>query len=138
MKFSVPRHRKTRGELTEIRFLLMAASYGLVVCKPWGENHRFDFAVYCKPTKRFYRIQVKSCISRKSGGYIVITKRSGDRRYTGREIDFIAAYIIPADAWYIIPNRALAGRKCIYVYPHKQHSRGIFAKYRDCWQLLRA
>jgi hypothetical protein len=115
----------------------MAAACGLVVCKPWGELHSFDFAVYCKRTRRFYRVQVKSCTSYRCGGYMVVTKRSADRSYTGREIDFLAAYIIPEDAWYIIPNRALAGRKSIYVYPRNPHSRGMFAKYRDCWQLLR-
>jgi hypothetical protein len=95
MKFSPMRHRKERGELTEIRFMLMAASCGLVVCKPWGELHPFDFAVYCKRSRRFYRVQVKSCTSYRGGGYIVVTKRSGDRCYTSREIDFLAAYVIP-------------------------------------------
>jgi hypothetical protein len=131
------RHQKARGELTEIRFLLMAASCGLIVCKPWGECQPFDFIVYCKRSQRFYRVQVKSCTNRCKGGYSVATKRSLGRSYTARHTDFVAAYVIPEDAWYIIPVRALGGRKSIYVYPRNPQSRGMFNKFRDAWQLLR-
>jgi hypothetical protein len=132
-------HAKARGELTEIRFLLMAASCGLIVCKPWGESQPFDFIVYCKRSRRFYRIQVKSSSFRRRSNYQVTTShRSAARsRYSAREIDFLAAYVIPEDAWYIVPVRALGGRKLIGVYPHNPQSRGMFEKYRDRWQLLR-
>lgn len=130
------RHPKARGELTEIRFLLLAAACGLIVCKPWGEIQPFDFIVYCKRTKRSYRVQVKSSVDRYRNGYTVSTKRCNGRAYGRRDIDFLAAYVIPQDAWYIIPNRALAGRTSIYVYPRNPESRGMFAKYRDSWQLL--
>ena len=132
------RHQKARGELTEIRFMLLAAACGLIVCKPWGDTQPFDFIVYCKRSQRFFRVQVKSSISRCKGGYTVVTKRSLDRKYTAYHTDFVAAYVIPEDAWYIIPIAALGGRKSIYVYPANPQSRGMFQKYRDAWQLLRA
>lgn len=128
---------KVRGELNEIRFLLMAAACGLVVCKPWGDSQPFDFMVYCKRTKRSYRVQVKSGSSRHRRSYTLITKRANDQRYSSADIDFVAAYVIPEDAWYIIPIRALKGRKSIYLYPNGGQSRGgIYESYRDAWQLL--
>ena len=133
-----PRHPKARGDLTEIRFLLMAAACGLVVCKPWGDNQPFDFLVYCKRTQRTFRVQVKSGTWRHRHGYAVITKRANDQRYTRRDIDFVAAYVIPANAWYIVPIGALKGRKTIYVYPTDRPSRGgMYESYRESWQLLR-
>ena len=130
-------HAKARGELTEIRFLLLAASLGLVVCKPWGDSQPFDFIIYCKRSRRCYRIQAKSSSFRRRTQYEVTTTRSNVRRlYSKRQIDFLVAYIVPENAWYLIPIRALGKRKVIGVYPQNPQSRGMFEKYRDCWQLL--
>jgi hypothetical protein len=134
------RHPKARGELAEIQFLLMAAACGLIVCKPWGDSQPFDFVVFCKSSRRFFRIQVKSTACWQPRKYRVSTARARDHRrvYTRRDIDFLAAYVAPHDAWYLIPVRALQSRKAINLYPHNPASRGQFEKFRDAWsQLLR-
>jgi hypothetical protein len=118
--------------------MLVAEAFGLICCKPWGDCQPFDYLVYCKRSRRAYRLQVKSCTQRIRGrGFAVSTKRSLGRAYSARHIDFVAAYLAPEDAWYIIPIHALAGRKSIYLYPRNPHSRAMFNKYREAWQLLR-
>lgn len=90
------RHSKARGELAEIRFLLAAVLHGLRVCIPWGDNQPFDFLV--GRGKRFFRVQVKSCASRRHRAFRVKTSRAcGRGRYTEREIDFLVAYIVPGE-----------------------------------------
>jgi hypothetical protein len=131
----MPRSPKSLGELAEIRFLLTAASSGLVVAKPWGDNLPFDFLAGLG--KRFYRVQVKLSSVRHCRGFHVSCFRPVDRKaYTARETDFIAAYIAPVDTWYIIPIRALAGRKTITVYPSQPVSHGEFERYRNRFNLL--
>ena len=86
---------KNQGELAEILFLHKAASQGLVVAKPWGDNLPFDFVVGMRKG-RFVRVQVKSTARRYQRGYRVKCTRTGDqKRYRVGEIDFLAAYVIP-------------------------------------------
>jgi len=47
----------------------------------------------------------------------------------------LAAYVIPADAWYLIPIRQVAQVKSIWLSPHRP-SRRKFEPYREAWQLL--
>jgi hypothetical protein len=44
-------------------------------------------------------------------------KRQSKRAYTAEQIDILAAYVVPADAWYIIPV-------CVAVFP-VQGQRGL-------------
>lgn len=127
---------KARGELAGIRFLLKAACLNLVVAKPWGDNLPFDFLV--GRGKRFYRVQVKSASARHCRGYHVCCFRPGGRRaYTSRDADFLAAYIVPERAWYVIPIPVLRSRKTIVVFPRRPAARGL-ELYREAWHLLRA
>jgi hypothetical protein len=130
------RQAKARGELAEMRFLLAAALHGLIVCMPWGDNQPFDFLV--GRGERFYRVQVKSCASRRHRAFRVKTSRAcGRGRYTAKQIDILVAYIVPENAWYLIPVKELAGRRSISVYPHNPRSRGMYEHCRERWQLLR-
>lgn len=126
---------KVRGELAEARFLVKAASHGLIVCKPWGDSLPFDFVV---GLKRFIRVQVKSASTRHSRGYHLTCYRpSTGRAYRPREVDFVAAYIVPCRTWYVIPIRALAARKTIVLHPGRRRpARGRFERYREAWHLL--
>jgi hypothetical protein len=53
--------------------------------------------------------------------------------------DFIAAYVAPHQAWYVIPIEALKGSKSIRLYPGgKSHRFGAFYEdYREAWHLLK-
>lgn len=127
---------KARGELAEIRFLLEAAARRLVVAKPWGDNLPFDFLV--GRAGKYYRVQVKSTLHRVYRGYQMVTmhRRKG-RGYTARDIDFLAAYVIPDDAWYVIPVKACTGKLALVLFPRRRPTRGgSFEKYREAWDLL--
>jgi hypothetical protein len=69
-----------------------------------------------------------------------IAASSGSRRkrgYSSAEIDFLAAYVIPCDAWYIIPVAAFDSIVSLNVAPHRP-ANGRFEKFREAWHLLRA
>jgi hypothetical protein len=52
------------------------------------------------------------------------------------EIDFVAAYIIPLDLWYIIPAGVVARRKgSIWLAPWNRQSK--YERYLEAWHLLR-
>jgi hypothetical protein len=124
---------KFRGEWTELLFMTRASQQGLRVIKPWGESSRYDFVV--ESGGRFLRIQVKSTSYKRRHHYIC-TLGSGLRRYTSDEIDFFAIYVVPADAWYIMPIEiASKSRYVVGLSPHNSLSK--HAQYREAWHLLR-
>lgn len=129
------RHRKTKGEWAELAFLSKAVSLGFTVCRPYGDNHLFDFLVFA-PLNTISRVQVKSCWSL-NHAYVLNTHRAHYRRYRAADIDFIIGYVVPCDAWYVIPLRH-AVKPMIALFPHVPHSRGRYEKYRDAWYLLRS
>src|SRR5580698_6308341 len=59
--------------------------------------------------------------------------------YTADEIDFIAAYVVAHDAWYIIPVAEIGNLAHIRLYPEgaKRADGAHFEKYREAWDLLR-
>jgi len=64
-----------------------------------------------------YRVQVKCSTQLLNGLYrINAHHRSGGRAvpYLPGEIDFIAAYIVPEDTWYIIPLHAVRGTSLLF------------------------
>jgi|ERR1041385_572968 hypothetical protein len=126
---------KGRGELAEIRFLLAAASRGLTVAKPWGDNLPFDFLV--GRDGRYLRVQVKSTTQRLGATrFAVNCDRPGRKRaYTAREIDVLVAYVFPEDAWFVIPVRALGPIRRISV-SSRASSKGRFDRFHEAWHHL--
>ncbi len=94
-----------------------AAEQGLQVTKPWGETARYDFAV--EHEGRFVRVQVKSTMFRENDGYSC-TVRGCRGPYVGDPFDFVAAYLIPEDIWYIIPAGTFQGQGSIGLYPRAE------------------
>jgi hypothetical protein len=66
-----------------------------------------------------------------------ITARGCRDGYTAEEIDFLAAYIVPLDLWYVVPVKAFAPSKCVRFYPEQENSRGRYEKYREAWWRLK-
>ncbi len=130
---------KAQGELAELVFMCRAASEGLVVAKPWGDNLPFDFLV--GRGTRWWRVQVKSTRKRSHRSYQAILCHSlRYRGYTAADTDFIAAYVIPAKAWYIVPIKECTRKLVIGLFPTQvpaKRSAGRFEKYREAWRLLR-
>ena len=119
---------KARGEAAEAAFLAKVTSLGFGVSKTWGDSERYDFIL--DSGKRLWRVQVKS--SRHFDGSRYIVKLKGAAAYTAEEIDFIVAYIVPENLWYVIPISVAALRGQMYVSPggtrHFRHE-----KYREAW-----
>ena len=125
--------RKRDGEQTEAAFLNKATGLGLGVAKPWGDSERYDLIV--DSGRRLWRVQVKS--TRYVGERrFSITARGCTAAYTADEIDFLAAYIVPLDLWYVVPVTAFAPRKCLRFYPEGESSVGQYEKYREAWWLM--
>jgi hypothetical protein len=94
---------------------------------------RYDFVI--EHQGHFHRIQVKSTKFLRRGAYTCcVFTRSGP--YGPNQIDFVAAYVIPKDDWYIIPAHVFQGQYHIHLSPHLKTSK--FERYREAWHLLRA
>jgi hypothetical protein len=127
------KHHKLRGQWAELRFMARAAEHGLSINKPWGDNSRYDFAL--EHAGKFPRMQVKSTTCRVGRSYICNLRATGNHFYTEREIDFVAAYIVPKNIWYILPFDVVAKTCSVILSPHLKVSKhGI---YQEAWHLLR-
>ena len=134
---------KERGEWIELRFMAEAMRHGYKVLMPWGDSQPFDVAINLG--NRIVRVQVKSTTQRVGTGYRCDFERN--RRsspYTLKQVDFFAACIIPENAWYLIPARALVngdhlkkGPMLCPVQPLEKN-RYLYEGYREAWSLLRA
>jgi len=138
---SIALYPKRRGELAELIFVLKAATMGLAVCKPFGDSFPYDVVVE-NGEHRMLRIQIKStftsgrttfCINLGTRG-----EGTGHRVYTPDEIDFLAAYVVAHDTWYIIPATELGTRRHVRVYPTGSHKKGPgpFEPFREAWHLI--
>jgi hypothetical protein len=125
------RHAKARGEWAELRFMTRATELGFRVTKPWGDCAPYDVAT--DHHGRFCRVQVKCTIQKRWNSYRCGLAANGVP-YTPDQIDFIAAYVIPTDTWYILPIRDIEGLAEILLNPHRKNSRNN--KYMEAWHLL--
>jgi hypothetical protein len=126
-------NHKLRGEWAEMCFMTRAAERGLQVNKPWGDTARFDFVI--GHSGHFVRVQVKSTMFKDCGSYCC-TVCSGNRPYLGDVFDYLAAYVIPEDVWYIIPAELIKGKICITLNLNSEKSK--YAAYKEAWHLLRS
>ena len=128
-------HPKARGEWAELRFMARAAEHGLRVVKPWGDTAPYDFAV--EHHGHFLRIQVKCTMYRRWNSYRCSVAANGVPD-PADQLDFIAAYVIPADTWYIIPIAATLGQQNVLLTPNRKYCRkdSKFDRYKEAWHLL--
>lgn len=131
-KSGIIQDKKLRGEWAESVFMERATEHGLAVSKPWGEMRSYDFVL--GKTGRFISVQVKSTTCKLDDGY-ECTVRSGHRRYPVGSFDFLAAYAVLEDTWYIIPAEEVQGKKVITLFPNSKTAK--YEKYREAWDLLR-
>jgi hypothetical protein len=128
--------RKKLGEWAEMAFMLRATALGFTVSKPFGDTAQYDFLV--EKQRRVSRIQVKCTAALLLDAYRVQTRHRAGRnvRYNLGHADFIACYVIPEDAWYIIPVEAISHTTAIYLRPHRPKTRARHEIFRDAWHLL--
>jgi hypothetical protein len=126
-----------KGEVSELAFLHKAASLGFALSLPYGVLP-YDFVV--EGGRNLWRVQVKSVTCMREGLYHIAIRHRAEHRaqaYTGSEIDFVAAYIIPEGTWYILPVREVMGRTSFHFRPRGWARRDPYARYREAWHLLR-
>jgi hypothetical protein len=129
---------RRNGDLGEVAFLHKAMKLGFMVAQPYGTMHPFDFVV--QGGRNLWRVQVKAAVHLRKGLYAVNIYRSEGKKlrpYTASEVDFVAVYIIPDDAWFILPVREVVDRRMLLFRPKKSWRRDIYAHYREAWHLLR-
>ena len=133
---------KRLGEIAEMAFILKVTLLGFTPSRPYGERRPYDFLLECG--SRVLRIQVK-CVSvprfHNANSFsvnVVQHKHGGRAAYTSDDIDFLVAYVLPHDTFYVIPVDVLNLRKMIVVYPagKKRSDGGLFENYREAWHLL--
>ena len=124
---------KKRGEWAELCFAVRAVALGMALSRPWGESVGYDFLVEADAGK-FMRVQVKSTMFREGGGYSCSLKDSRGP-YRGNAFDFVAAYVIPEDAWYILPEEVVRGKWSISLHPNFERSK--YGEFKEAWHLLR-
>ncbi len=135
---------KRRGEISELAFALAAARQGFGISRPYGDSERYDLILdsshldpHARP--RLIRVQVKSSTQLQCGLYRVNAHRRINGRavpYTLSEIDFIAAYVIPEDSWFILPLAHVLGQTSLLLRPKKSRRPCPYAHYREAWHLL--
>ena len=100
-----------RGEWAESVFMARAGEEGLAASKPWGDSRSYD-CVVGRPGK-FVGVQVKSTIVAGAWRGLQCCVCSSHEPYPKGSFDFLAAYVILEDAWYIIPEKEIRGLKSI-------------------------
>lgn len=133
---------KQRGEWVELQFMAQAAQRRFIVSKPWGDMQAYDVGI--EHAQNFLRVQVKSTTSRSGAGYrcMFTPNYLKKRDYSLDQIDLFAAYVIPADAWYLIPAALLLGTRRLTmamlspVTPPVKKACYRYECYRGAWNLL--
>jgi PD-(D/E)XK endonuclease len=134
---------KQRGEWVELQFMAAAAQRQFAVSKPWGDTRAYDVGI--EHGQNFLRVQVKSTTRRCGAGYLCQFKPNHLKRcdYSLTQIDLFAAYVIPENAWYLIPAALLLGehRKTMamlspVITPAKRASYR-YECYREAWNMLK-
>jgi hypothetical protein len=124
---------KKRGEWAELVFAARAMQIGLPLARPWGESAGYDFLVE-QTSGRIVRVQVKSTMFREGKGYSCTLKNSRGP-YKRNSFEFVAAYVIPEDLWYIIPAKKVRGRWSVGLHPELEVSK--YGEFVEAWHLLR-
>ncbi len=133
-KPKIIKDKKKRGEWAESVFLARASEEGLSASKPWGDSRSFD-CVVGRPGK-FVAVQVKCTIAKlESGEGYICSTCSSHKPYKRGSFDYLAAYVIPEDVWYIIPAQLIFGLKSISLCTVGGEAK--YEPYREAWGLLR-
>ncbi len=140
---------KRTGERSEAAFLYQASQRRFAISKPWGDSERYDFILDNRPQPgacpersrrvKLFRVQIKCTDCLRADAYETRATYSvgkGRAVYTKRDIDFIAAHVVPLNIWYIIPVEVCTPQPMLRFYPHRQARKMRLEKYKEAWQLL--
>jgi len=123
---------KKRGEWVELVFAVRGLELRLRLGRPWGESSGYDFTV--DQGWRIVRVQVKSTIFKESAEGYSCTLKDSKGPYKKNSFDFVAAYVIPEDVWYILPEKLVRGMWSVSLNPKLESSK--YNEYKEAWHLL--
>jgi hypothetical protein len=129
---------KITGERSEAAFLHRAAGLGFGIAKPWGDSMRYDLIV--DNGERLIRVQVKCTETIRTRAYETrATYTTGKTRavYTSKDIEYLAAHVVPLDLWYIVPVDLCTEAPMLRFYPHRKAKKMRLEKFREAWRQLR-
>jgi len=130
-----PLDAKEKGELGELAFLHKAAGLGFGVAEPHGDSELYDFIL--DSGERFWRVQVKSIYRSSRCGFRTRSTHSGNAPYTAAQIDFLVAYIVPRDLWYVVPVDCIPASAVVAFYPSGHlRGNGCLEAFREAWHLM--
>jgi PD-(D/E)XK endonuclease len=83
-------------------------------------------------------MQVKSAYrAGKSGSYSLNAHGHEYKAYRENEIDALAAYVVPENAWYLLPVRVVKKLRSLKLFPGSRRKRSKYEKWREAWEILR-
>ncbi len=123
---------KKRGEWVELVFAMRGLELRLRLGRPWGESSEYDFTV--DQGWRIVRVQVKSTMFKESAEGYSCTLKDSKGPYKKNSFDFVAAYVIPEDVWYILPEKLVRGMWSVSLNPKLETSK--YRAYKEAWHLL--
>jgi hypothetical protein len=133
------RSKKQQAEWTEQLLVLKLIEMELNPSRPLVGNLAYDVSSENPRNGTTKRVQVKSVTALDGPSAVVHCLRNHEkpRCYTKREIDLLIVYVIPFDAWYIIPVEEVSRIRGFRLGPTRKrpHKRN-FEKYREAWHLL--
>jgi PD-(D/E)XK endonuclease len=91
------KNTKVTGERSEAAFLYQAANRSFGIAKPWGDSRRYDFIL--DNGSRLHRIQIKCTETIRARAYetrATYSQGKGRAVYARKDIDFIAAHVVPS------------------------------------------
>ena len=134
------RNPKRRGEWVELKFMERAMGLELQVYKPWGDSARYDVGVEYRG--RQLKIQVKStmCLSKHSTHSYVCAVHPNQKGhpYRRKDFDFLAAYVIPEDVWYIFPASVVLKGTMNMLVLSPSVAGHRYERFKEAWHLLTA
>lgn len=133
------KNTKVTGERSEAAFLHQATNREFGIAKPWGDSRRYDFIL--DNGSCLHRIQIKCTECIRARAYetrATYTTGKGRAVYTKKDIDFIAAHVVPLDIWYIIPVEICTPAPMLRFYPHRKAKKMRLEPYREAWHLLQS
>ncbi len=91
-------------------------------------------------SNKLWRVQVKSTTTLLCGLYRINAHRRTVGRaisYQPSEVDFLAGYVIPEDAWFIFPIHDILDRTSLLLSPRNWPRPNRTDRYREAWHLFR-
>ena len=131
---------KQKGEWAEVLFAAEILRRGWRISRPYGDSCRYDCIV--DVGGHLSRVQIKAVAARSRARFrpynvSLVHHKHYYLLYSAREVDVIAALILPQAMWYIVPLSAIKrGRRHISFAGNKKIAGGL-EKYREAWEVLK-